>query len=82
MVAVIAAVSTLRMIGFASTVIGLTMPFALTWQYIAITATFLLGGYAISRGLILEPPAILLKIGDAWSEWLLRRAGQPARSSP
>jgi lipopolysaccharide export system permease protein len=82
MVAVIAAVSALRMIGFASTVVGLTVPFALTWQYIAVTATFVLCGYAISRGLILEPPATLLRIGDAWSEWLVRRSGQPARSSP
>jgi hypothetical protein len=58
------------------------MPIALSWQYIAVGVTLLLGGYAIWRGMILEPPAFLLKIGDAWGQWLLRRAGLPARSSP
>ena len=47
-----------------------------------LCATLLLGGYAIWRGMILEPPAFLLKIGDAWGQWLQRRAGLPARSSP
>jgi lipopolysaccharide export system permease protein len=82
MVSVILAVSALRMIGFTSTIFGLTVPIALSWQYIAVGVTLLLGGYAIWRGLILEPPAFLLKIGDTWGQWLLRRAGLPARSSP
>jgi lipopolysaccharide export system permease protein len=82
MASVIVAVSALRMIGFASTVLGLTMPIALSWQYIAVGVTLLLGGYAIWRGIILEPPASLLRLGDVWTQWLLRRAGLPARSSP
>jgi lipopolysaccharide export system permease protein len=82
MVSVILAVSIVRMIGFASTVLGLTMPIALSWQYIAVGIALLLGGYAIWRGMILEPPAFLLRIGDAWGQWLQRRAGLPARSSP
>jgi lipopolysaccharide export system permease protein len=74
MVSVILAVSALRMIGFASTIFGLTMPIALSWQYIAVITTLGLGSYAISRGLILEPPAILQRIAGAWVEWRVTRA--------
>ena len=55
----VAGVGALRLIGFASTIIGVNQPLALGAQYLAFLATFVLGSLAISRGLIIEPPAFV-----------------------
>jgi len=76
---VILAVTLLRMVGFASTVFALKFPIAVLFQYLAVTATMGASLFAISRGLIIEPPAAMTKAIDAAREWLLRRAGAVAR---
>jgi lipopolysaccharide export system permease protein len=79
MVSVILGVSALRMIGFASTVMGVNMPWALSWQYIAVALALGVGCYAISRGLIIEPPAAVLNALDSLVERMTQRAGRLAR---
>ncbi|MEA2982805.1 MAG: lipopolysaccharide export system permease protein [Alphaproteobacteria bacterium] len=72
---VILAVSGLRLIGFASTVFALKYPIAVLVQYVAVAGAMAASLFAISRGLIIEPPAFLTRAVDAASEWLVRRAG-------
>jgi lipopolysaccharide export system permease protein len=74
LVAVISAVSGLRMVGFASTVFGMRNAWALSLQYIALGTAFWLGYMAISRGTIVEPPAFVLNLISAISERWSRRA--------
>jgi len=59
MAGAIGGVALLRLIGFASTVFGATMPWMLSLQYVAIVAAFGFGLFVIRRGLIVEPPAFL-----------------------
>src|ERR1019366_8963896 len=55
MLGAIGGVALLRLIGFASTVFGATMPWMLSLQYVAFTLAFGGGLFVIRRGLILEP---------------------------
>jgi len=73
--AVVLGVVTLRLIGFASTVLGVRYPLALTFQYLAVAGALAGGLYAIARGLIIEAPAAVSSAVNAGSEWLMRRAG-------
>jgi lipopolysaccharide export system permease protein len=73
LVAVIAGVAALRMIGFASTVFGMRTAWALSLQYLAVAATLWFGFVAISRGAILEPPAFVLNLITAVGDRLSRR---------
>jgi lipopolysaccharide export system permease protein len=77
--AVVFCTSTLRLIGFASTVLAVNYPVALAPQYVAMAGTLIAGLYAISRGLIIEAPATLTNAIEAGSEWFTRRAGAIAR---
>jgi lipopolysaccharide export system permease protein len=79
MVAVALSVLAVRLVGFASTVFGVNFPFALTWQYLAVGGTLAFGFYAISRGLIIEPPALLFNTVNASIDWFTRRAGAMLR---
>jgi lipopolysaccharide export system permease protein len=72
---VILAVAGLRLIGFASTVFTLKYPIAVLFHYVAVIGTMAASLFAISRGLVIEPPAFLTKAVDAASAWLVRRAG-------
>jgi lipopolysaccharide export system permease protein len=72
---VILAVSGLRLIGFASTVFTLKYPIAVVFQYLAVAGAIAASLFAISRGLIIEPPAFLTRAVDAASEWVARRTG-------
>ena len=76
---VILAVSGLRLIGFACTVFALKYPVAVLVQYTAVLGSMAASLVAISRGLIIEPPAFLTKTVDAVGEWLTRRTGATAR---
>jgi lipopolysaccharide export system permease protein len=78
-VAVIVSVTTLRLIGFVSTVFAVNHPSAVLFPYAALAATLAAGGYAISRGLIIEPPAVLSSIVTACMNWLAPRAAATAR---
>jgi len=76
-VGAIAWVGLLRMIGFASIIVGVNDPLVIAAQYFALAATFGLGLYAISSGLIIEPPAFVNNLVSAVSERLARRAAAP-----
>jgi lipopolysaccharide export system permease protein len=73
MMAVIGCVGGLRLLGFVSTVFGVHAPFILALQYVAVFATIVLCSYAISRGLIIEPPAFLVRLGDTVTDYVQKR---------
>jgi len=77
--AVILGVLALRLIGFASTVFAVKYPIMVAFQYFALAGPLTAGIYAISRGLIIEPPIVLTKAVEAGSEWLARYTGAIAR---
>jgi lipopolysaccharide export system permease protein len=67
-------VAAVRLIGFASTVFGVHVPFVLTFQYVALLAAFAFGTIVIARGLVLEPPAFVINAINALTERVGRRA--------
>jgi lipopolysaccharide export system permease protein len=70
---VIAVVGGVRLIGFASSVVGVQIPFFLLLQYV-ILLTVLAGGiFVISRGIIPEPPAFVVNGFNAFLERFARR---------
>ncbi len=69
----IGGVALLRLIGFASTVFGATMPWMLALQYLTLAAAIGAGLYVIRRGLIIEPPAFISDWLAALTERLGRR---------
>ena len=73
MLAVIGNVALIRLIGFVSTVVGVNYPPALALQYIAIIGATGAGAYAISRGIIIEPPAFLTDTVTSAFERLVQR---------
>jgi lipopolysaccharide export system permease protein len=69
----ILAIVTLRLIGFASTILGANyQPFLLV-QYVAAAIAIGGGIYVIRRGIILEAPAFVTSSIGALSERLTRR---------
>jgi lipopolysaccharide export system permease protein len=79
--AVILGVAAVRLIGFASTVFAVRYPIALLFEYAAVAGALAAGTYAISRGIVIEPPTRLTEAVNAAGEWLLRRAGAIVRPS-
>jgi lipopolysaccharide export system permease protein len=73
MLGAIGGVGLLRLIGFASTVFGATVPWLLSLQYIALAAAFGFGLWVIRRGVILEPPAFVTDWIAALSERISQR---------
>jgi lipopolysaccharide export system permease protein len=67
------AVSVLRGIGFFGTILGAQRPITLVIPYVALAVTFVLGIWAILRGLIIEPPAFITNTIAALAEGLSRR---------
>src|SRR5262245_24229458 len=74
MMAAISAVAGLRVVGFASTIFAVHMPLAVLFQYAAVIIAFALGYFAISRGVIIEPPAFITNAIAALTERIARRA--------
>ena len=72
-VATIICVTALRLIGFASTVIGARQPLALAAQFIAAFVAIGGGIYVIRRGIVVEPPAQLTQWISNQTERLTRR---------
>lgn len=68
------AVSVLRGIGFFGTLAGAQRPLALLIPYLALAATFVLGFWAIARGIIIEPPAFITTSLTALADGLSRRS--------
>jgi lipopolysaccharide export system permease protein len=77
--AVIAAVCTLRLTGFACTVLSIKHPLAIVFQYLAVVVACAASLFAIGRGTTLEPPAILTRTTEALLRWLTSRVGAAAR---
>lgn len=71
---VIGAVCAVRLLGFASSVIGIQTPAFLATQYVVIFAGLAFGLLVIWRGLIIEPPAFLVNAVDAIVERVIHRS--------
>jgi hypothetical protein len=52
---------------------GVHTPVALVLPYIGLAASFVMGYWAISRGVIIEPPAVVMDFIAAMTERLNRR---------
>jgi len=73
LVSAVGAVAALRMIGFASMVLGIKYPVALTFQYVAVFAASALCLMAISQAVIIEPPAFMVRAVQAVTDRLARQ---------
>ena len=78
---VILTVAALRLIGFACTVLTVKSAFAPLIQYTAIFGSMAASLHAISRGIIIEPPAFLTGGFDTIRGWIERRIGAIARAA-
>ena len=67
-------VVSLRLMGFIASIVGQGVPVLLAFQYLMVTATIGLCLFAISRGVIIEPPAALTTRVNALIEYFKRRA--------
>jgi lipopolysaccharide export system permease protein len=79
MVGAISVVGLLRLIGFASTVFGTTMPIFLFLQYVAMAAAVAGGLFIIRTGVIIEPPAFLMNWIAAVTERISQRFAMAAK---
>ena len=66
-------VASLRLIGLASTVVADNYLAAAIFQYLLVAAVLSSGLYAISKGMIIEPPAHMTRLMDAVTAWFQRR---------
>jgi len=82
MISAIGVAALVRGTGFVGTIFGARNPIALVVPYIGIAAAFVLGGWAITRGAVIEPPAFISKIVDAMVEGVRRRTTAVAGQSP
>jgi lipopolysaccharide export system permease protein len=73
MIGAVGGVALLRLIGFASTVFGATVPWMLAAQYLALAIAIGAGLYVIRQGVIIEPPAFVSDWLAALTERLGRR---------
>ena len=78
----ISLVAALRGLGFVGMIAGVHTPAALLAPYLALTATFVLGYLAISRGVIIEPPAFITNAITAVTEHIARRTGALMGQTP
>jgi lipopolysaccharide export system permease protein len=69
----IGAVLIVRMLGFVSTIFGVTYPAFLAVQYVAVAIAIAAGIYVIRRGIVLEAPAFLTNGLAALGERFSRR---------
>ena len=77
MVGAVGGVALLRLMGFASTVFGASMPWMLSLQYIGFAVAIGGGLFVIHRGLIIEPPAFLTNWIAAVTERIAQRFATP-----
>ena len=78
----IGVVAALRGLGFVGMIAGVNAPFALVLPYLALIATFVLGYFAISRAIIIEPPAFVTNAITAITERIAQRTGAVMGQSP
>ena len=77
MLGAIGGVALLRLLGFASTVFGATIPWMLSLQFVAMAGAIGLGVWVIRSGLVLEPPAFLTQWLAALTERITQRFATP-----
>jgi len=80
--AAIGATSALRGLGFVGMIAGVNTPIALLLPYLGLIATFVLGYFAISRGVIIEPPAFVTDAIAAITERITQRARTTMGQTP
>ena len=78
----IGAVAALRGLGFVGMIAGVHAPIALALPYLALLATFVLGYFAISRSIIIEPPAFIAQAITSLMERIAQRTGALMGQSP
>jgi hypothetical protein len=78
----ISMVSLLRGLGFVGMIAGVHSPAALLLPYLALLATFTLGYFAISRAIIIEPPAFVTNAITAVVERIAQRTGALMGQTP
>jgi len=72
----------LRGIGFVGMLAGAQNPAALAVPYVALIATLILGYWGIARGLIIEPPAFVVRAINAIIEGYQRRTAALSGATP
>jgi lipopolysaccharide export system permease protein len=77
MLGAIGGVALLRVLGFASTVFGATIPWMLSLQYIAMAFAIGFGVWVIRSGLVLEPPAFMAQWINAFFKRVTQRFATP-----
>ena len=70
--ALIGAVSLLRLIGFLSVIVGVRVPTVLAVQYVALIGAIVAGLWQISRGQAIEPAAVVSRWATALTERFAR----------
>ena len=78
----ISVVAALRGLGFVGMIAGVHTPIALLLPYLALVATFVLGYLAISRGVIIEPPAFISNAIAAVMERISQRTNALMGQAP
>lgn len=78
----ISVVAALRGLGFVGMIAGVHTPIALLLPYLALVATFVLGYLAISRGVIIEPPAFISNAITAVMERISQRTNALMGQAP
>jgi lipopolysaccharide export system permease protein len=78
----IGVVAALRGIGFVGMIAGVHTPLALALPYLALITSFVLGYFAISRAVIIEPPVFLTNAITAITERIAQRTGALMGQSP
>ena len=78
LVSAIAVVTLVRGLGFVGTISGAQSSLALVVPYLGLAAAFLLGGWAMTRGVVIEPPAFISNLTNALIEGIKRRTATAA----
>jgi lipopolysaccharide export system permease protein len=78
----ISAASALRALGFVGMIAGVQTPVALLLPYLALATAFVLGYFAISRAIIIEPPAYVANFITTIMERIAQRAAAVTGQTP
>jgi len=73
MVSAFLIMAVVRVAGFVSIIFGVNRPAALSLQYIVLLMVFWLGLTAISRGVVIRPPAAIVDVWTVLQERFMRR---------
>ena len=78
----ISVVAALRGLGFVGMIAGVRTPIVLLLPYLALLATFVVGYFTISRGVIIEPPAFIANAITALIDRITQRANALIGQAP